>query len=132
MKLFYSDKFIVVMATVSKDGTYIFVVLTYISGYYSKRLLGFSLYVSNTTNKAQGKLCFRDTKYTSDTIPAILDITCPVHGRYVIYYNERLSGVTYPSSYSEYAYNSFCEVEVYGMYNHYTGSNVSTVKFWRC
>lgn len=44
---------------------------------------------------------------------------CPVHGQYVIYYNERLPGVTYPDDYSQYAYNELCEVEVFGMYYYF-------------
>ncbi|XP_056002116.1 multiple epidermal growth factor-like domains protein 10 [Ostrea edulis] len=81
---------------------------------YAGRFLGFSLYVSNTTERTQGHLCAPDKNYTRDTIPAVLKVTCPVHGQYVIYYNERLSGITYPAGYSTYAYNGVCEVEVYG------------------
>ncbi|XP_056002109.1 multiple epidermal growth factor-like domains protein 11 [Ostrea edulis] len=82
--------------------------------HYTRRFLGFSLYVSNTTDRTEGELCFHDTNYTRDTIPAILNVTCPVHGQYVIYYNERLPGVTYPDGYSAHAFNELCEVEVYG------------------
>jgi hypothetical protein len=81
---------------------------------FSKRFLGFFLYVSNTTNMSEGKLCYHDTNYTMDTIPAVLNVTCPVHGRYIIYYSERLQGVTYPDGYSTYAFTDICEVEVYG------------------
>ncbi|XP_056002092.1 multiple epidermal growth factor-like domains protein 10 isoform X2 [Ostrea edulis] len=81
---------------------------------YSGRFLGFSLYISNTTDRTQGELCFHDTNFTRDTIPAVLNVTCLVHGQYVIYYNERLQGVTYPDDYSNYAFNELCEVEVYG------------------
>lgn len=76
--------------------------------------LGFSVYVSNTTDRLEGMLCFKDTNFTLDTIPAVFTTVCPVHGQYVIYYNERLSGVTYPKEYSPYAENNLCEVEVYG------------------
>ncbi|XP_052696012.1 uncharacterized protein LOC128174514 [Crassostrea angulata] len=81
---------------------------------YTSRFLGFSIYVSNTTNKSEGKLCYKDTNFTPSTIPAVFNTTCFVHGQYVIYYNERLPGVTYPSGYSDYAFNDLCEVEVYG------------------
>lgn len=36
---------------------------------FTARFLGFSVYVSNTTSKEDGVLCFRDTIYTSTTIP---------------------------------------------------------------
>ncbi|XP_056002100.1 multiple epidermal growth factor-like domains protein 11 isoform X3 [Ostrea edulis] len=81
---------------------------------YTTRFLGFSVYISNTTNNDDGVLCFKDTMYTRATIPNPTNITCPRHGRYVIYYNERLQGVTYPSEYSSFAFNDLCEFEVYG------------------
>lgn len=76
--------------------------------------LGFSVYVSNTTDRFKGKLCFKDNSFTTNTIPAVFTAVCPVHGQYVIYYNERLHNVTYPEGYSLYAVNNLCEVEVYG------------------
>ncbi|XP_056016442.1 multiple epidermal growth factor-like domains protein 10 [Ostrea edulis] len=80
---------------------------------YLKRVLGFSLYVSNTTSRYDGTMCFKDTNYTIYTVPQVFVIDCPVYGRYVIYYNERLPGVTYPADYSSAAFNDLCEVEVY-------------------
>eukprot|EP00105_Crassostrea_gigas_P041994 XP_019926142.1 PREDICTED: multiple epidermal growth factor-like domains protein 10 [Crassostrea gigas] len=76
--------------------------------------LGFSVYVSNTTDRLQGTLCYKDNNFTRATIPAVFTTTCPVHGQYVIFYNEREPGVTYPDEYSDYVNSDLCEVEVYG------------------
>ncbi|XP_078330403.1 uncharacterized protein LOC111112506 [Crassostrea virginica] len=83
------------------------------NNFYTQFFLGFSLYISNTTNKEDGVLCFRDINYTRATIPNPVNITCPYHGRYVIYYNNRIHP-PYPEGYSHYAYIRLCEVEVYG------------------
>lgn len=72
------------------------------------------MYVSNTTNRLQGTLCFKDDNFTLDTIPAVFTTICPVHGQYVIYYNERLQGVIYPVEYSNDIASVLCEIEVYG------------------
>lgn len=81
-----------------------------IAGFY----LGFSVYVSNTTNILEGMLCFKDNVFTMHTIPAIFTTTCFVHGEYVIFYNERLLGVVYPAVYETSVFSDLCEVEVYG------------------
>ena len=81
--------------------------------YKTKSFLGFSLYVSNTTTKADGVLCFKDTNYTRATIPNPVNITCPYHGRYVIYYNNR-THPPFSDGYSKFAYTDLCEVEVFG------------------
>ncbi|XP_052717991.1 uncharacterized protein LOC128190120 [Crassostrea angulata] len=76
--------------------------------------LGFSLYISNTTDRLQGIQCFKDANFTPDTMPSVFNITCPVHGQYVIYYNERVPGFVYPYGYQRSVEADLCEVEVYG------------------
>ena len=80
---------------------------------YTSRFLGFSVYISNTTNREDGVLCFRDTNYSKTTIPNPVNITCPFHGRYVIYYNNR-THLPYPEWYSKHAFNEICELEAQG------------------
>ena len=82
-------------------------------GILKSAFLGFSVYISNTTNKEDGVLCFRDTNYTRATIPNPVNITCPYHGKYVIYYNNR-THPPYPEGYYENTIIALCEVEVYG------------------
>lgn len=79
-------------------------------------LLGFTLTVSNSTNQNEGVVCYKDTNHTRSTIPFSFDISCPVIGQYVSYYNERLPDISYPAGYSQYAQSALCEVEVYGNY----------------
>ena len=74
------------------------------------------MYVSNTTNKSDGVLCFKDNNYTLDTIPYVFNTTCAVHGQYVIYFNEYKTGDRYANFTNDtrYAFNELCELEVYG------------------
>ncbi|XP_056019843.1 uncharacterized protein LOC130054335 [Ostrea edulis] len=73
---------------------------------------GFSLYVSNTTKKEDGYLCHKN----GQELPTLdLNTTCVKHGRYVIFYNERLGGTTYPTGYeTSHIYTELCEVTVTG------------------
>eukprot|EP00105_Crassostrea_gigas_P042813 XP_019926961.1 PREDICTED: uncharacterized protein LOC109619993 [Crassostrea gigas] len=82
--------------------------------YITADLLGFSVYFSNTTDRLQGTLCFKDNNFTKDTLPSVFTKNCFVHGQYVINYNERLPGVVYPGGYYWSVSIQLCEVEVYG------------------
>lgn len=82
------------------------------------RFAGFSLYVSNSDVSSsagiQGStLCYKD----SPPLPPLNFTTvCLERGRYVIYYNERLKEVTYPTEYELYnVYTELCEVKVQGI-----------------
>ena len=75
--------------------------------------LGFSVYISNTTNKEDGVLCFRDTSYTRALIPNPVNLICPYSGRYVIYFNNK-THKPFLYGYSYYADADLCELEVYG------------------
>ena len=77
--------------------------------------LGFSVYISNTTNKEDGTVCFKDKNYTRATIPNPVLLSCPINGRYVVFYNNR-THKPYPNGYSKYTGNYLCEVEVVGGY----------------
>ena len=83
---------------------------------YTSRMAGFFLYVSITTSKEDGHLCFHEIQTVNGTPSEDQRIHFSVHGRYVIYYNDRKVGVTYPSFFSKFAYYELCELEVYGDY----------------
>lgn len=81
---------------------------------FTRKLRGVSIIVSNTTDPWDGVVCYHNTNTTIETIPAVVDIPCSVVGRYVIYYNERLTGITYSNNHSQFAFADLCEVEVLG------------------
>lgn len=79
------------------------------------RFAGFSLFVSNTTNRDDGQLCSEDGP---ELPPLNVTISCVKHGRYVIFYNERTErtdGSMYPSGYqTDNVVTELCEVTVIG------------------
>nr|XP_034318573.1 uncharacterized protein LOC105339866 [Crassostrea gigas]XP_034322248.1 uncharacterized protein LOC105341927 isoform X3 [Crassostrea gigas] len=99
---------------------------------HASRFLGFSVIVSNTTEKNDGVLCFKDKNFTLETIPNSINITCPIFARYVIFYNNRTNR-PFPAGYSEYAYNELCELEVFGCSKFgYYGENCSIPWYEHC
>ena len=79
------------------------------------RFAGFSLYISNTGDRVSSSLCYKD----GSTLPPLnFTTTCTLSGRYIMYYNERLDGVTYPAGYEDITRHSvltdLCEVTVNG------------------
>eukprot|EP00105_Crassostrea_gigas_P037911 XP_019922059.1 PREDICTED: multiple epidermal growth factor-like domains protein 11 isoform X2 [Crassostrea gigas] len=76
------------------------------------RFAGFSLYVSNTTDRHMGHLCYKDGPQLP---PLDFNTNCITRGRYVIFYNERLPGTTYPIGYElAPVFTQLCEVTVTG------------------
>ncbi|XP_062593937.1 multiple epidermal growth factor-like domains protein 10 [Saccostrea cucullata] len=84
------------------------------------RYAGFSLYLSNSTTKEEGYMCYKDGP---DLPPLNFTTKCVGYGRFVIYYNERLSGVKYPEGYEEMSYSQLCEVIVEGCSSGKYGEN---------
>lgn len=77
------------------------------------RFAGFSLYVSTTGDIQGSTLCYKDR---TQVPPLNFTTTCPIYGRYVIFYNERLDGVPYPSQYEvQTVLTELCEVKVKGI-----------------
>nr|XP_022305066.1 multiple epidermal growth factor-like domains protein 10 isoform X2 [Crassostrea virginica] len=75
------------------------------------RVAGFSLFISNNGSMNSPFLCYKD----GPQLPSLnFTTTCITSGRYVIFYNERLDGTTYPEGYELIAYTEICEVIVQG------------------
>lgn len=82
------------------------------------RFAGLSLYVSNSDVSSDADikdstLCYKD----SPPLPPLnFTAICLKKGRYVIYYNERLEGATYPTGYEVHnVFTELCEVKVQGI-----------------
>lgn len=77
------------------------------------RFSGFSLCVSNTTDRLDGYLYYKDGP---ELPPLDFNTNCTTHGRYVIFYSERLFGINYPVGYeTSNAVTELCEVTVAGI-----------------
>ena len=99
------------------------------------RFAGFSLYISNTGDRDNSSLCYKD----GPELPALnFSTECMLSGRYIIFYNERLDGVTYSAGYNvnENVYTELCEVTVKGkLCLHYSlglGNNVGFKYYVMC
>lgn len=76
------------------------------------RFAGFSLYISDTGVIEGSILCYKDGPQLP---PLNFTTTCMEHGRYVIFYNERMDRVSYPDGYQLHTVVSeLCEVIVFG------------------
>ena len=64
-----------------------------------------------TSYMTSSSLCYKD----GPALPPLNFTTeCTLSGRYVIFYNERLDGDTYPTEYIMDVYTELCEVTVKG------------------
>lgn len=81
------------------------------------RFAGFSIYVSvndvSTTSEIKNStLCYKDETHLP---PLNFTAICASRGRYVIFYNERIAGVSYPAEYQVMdVLTELCEVVVQG------------------
>lgn len=75
-------------------------------------MAGFKIIVSDTKDWWGGHVCFHHNDLTAPS--SVKNVTCPVHGRYVTFYNERNATDVYPLIFSKFAYIQLCELEVLG------------------
>lgn len=101
------------------------------------RFAGFSLLVSKTGDIQGATLCYKNGPQLP---PLNFTSICTDLGRYVIFYNERLDGVTYPDGYEVInVHTELCEVTVQGKkkirlrtntFQHYNKQNVFSFLFF--
>lgn len=86
------------------------------------RFAGFSLYVSSnaissTKDIQRSTQCYMNG---NELPPLNFSTTCTEYGRYVVFYNERLTGAKYPSGYElDNVITELCEVIVHGKVTYY-------------
>ncbi|XP_056003695.1 uncharacterized protein LOC130049752 [Ostrea edulis] len=85
------------------------------------RVAGFSIYLSKPSNKRDELLCYKDEP--PGLPPLDFNTTCIGYSQYLMFYNERLGGVTY-DGYENPTFTELCEVIV-------KGSKLSSLIFLR-
>ena len=76
------------------------------------RFAGFSLFILKNGSMESSSLCYKDG---SQLPPLNFTTTCITSGRYVIFYNERLEGTSYPKNYQTgTVFTELCEVIAQG------------------
>lgn len=85
-----------------------------------------SLFVSNSTHKKDGVLCYYDANYTVSTITSRIAIECNFHSRYVIFYNTRAGNLSSKIGYSDKAEINLCEVEVWRLKHFWSHGNLKS------
>ncbi|XP_062595637.1 uncharacterized protein LOC134256989 [Saccostrea cucullata] len=81
-------------------------------------MYGYQLYVSNITDLRALDLIHHCYNHSGPALPDLIsNHVCTAFGRYVIFYNERIPGVTYPNSnggIQNFTYVQLCEIIVNG------------------
>lgn len=57
--------------------------------------LGSSIHVSNTTNRLDGTLCYKDNNFTLDNLPAFISTPCRLNGKYIMLHSKIRQDVKY-------------------------------------
>lgn len=80
--------------------------------YYIPSFRGTSVYLSNTTNRLDGTLCYKDNNFTLDTLPVNISMPCRLNGQIIILYSEERQSVKYPDV--DYKASPSCDILVNG------------------